>query len=155
MGSLVGAIEDELGYFEPYREESIVRKASRVVATLAVQRASADGLSEARSRQLRADLEALVDTRGGDGGWGWCASCRSNIGVTASVLIAVSEASDAGHAVHVRGIPWWWIRDYVRRETDVERPADPNRSRRPGGASELLESLDRRVDGLQAPGEER
>ena len=40
LGSLVGALDEELGYFKPYRLESNVRIASRVIATVAVQRAS-------------------------------------------------------------------------------------------------------------------
>ena len=49
QGSLVGALHEELKYFAPYPSgwwESNVRKASRVIATIAVQRTQADGLDE-------------------------------------------------------------------------------------------------------------
>ena len=75
QASLVGALDQELPFFEPYRWESNVRVASRIVATVAVQRASANGLSEGQRRQIGKDIEDLVRAQMYDGGWGWCRSC--------------------------------------------------------------------------------
>ena len=128
QGSLVGALDEELDYFRPYRRESIVRTASRVVATIAVQRATPDGLDEARTRQLEADLAKLGREQRWGGGWGWCFSCQDNLWVTGWVLIALGEARDAGHEVPEANLSQaaTLIRNYVNRQTDVERPADPN-----------------------------
>ncbi len=131
QGSLVGALEEELEYFRPYPSdwrESNVRKASRVIATIAVQRTQADGLDEAQVRQLNADLAVLVREQQYDGGWGWCESCSTNLWITGWVLVALGEARDAGHAVPDRDLTdaWQLIRSHVNRVTDVERPADPN-----------------------------
>ena len=128
QASLVGALEEELEYFKPYRWESNVRKASRVVATIAVQRTKVDGLDEAQTRQLEADLTALVDAQQWGGGWGWCPTCSTNVWVTAWVLIALGEARDAGHAVPDSELTsaWRMIRGHVYRVTDVQQPADPN-----------------------------
>ena len=128
QGSLVGALDEELDYFRPYRRESIVRTASRVVATIAVQRATPGGLDEARTRQLEADLAKLGREQRWGGGWGWCFSCHENLWVTGWVLIALGEARDAGHEVPEANLSQaaTLIRNYVNRQTDVERPADPN-----------------------------
>ena len=131
QGSLVGALEEELEYFAPYPSgwwESNVRKASRVIATIAVQRTQADGLDEAQVRQLNADLAVLVREQQYDGGWGWCKNCGTNLWITGWVLVALGEARDAGHVVPDRALTntWQLIRSHLNRETDVERPADPN-----------------------------
>ena len=131
QGSLVGALEEELEYFKPPPSrwwESNVRKASRVIATIAVQRTQADGLDEAQVRQLNADLAVLVREQQYDGGWGWCERCSTNLWITGWVLVALGEARDAGHAVPDRALTntWQLIRSHLNRETDVERPADPN-----------------------------
>ena len=128
QGSLVGALDEELDSFRPYRSESIVRTASRVIAAIAVQRATPDGLDKARTRQLEADLAKLGRERRGASGWGWCPSCPGDLWVTGWVLIALSEAADAGHAAPLNEL--WGaagrIWQYVHLRTDVERPADPN-----------------------------
>ena len=129
QASLVGALDQELPFFEPYRWESNVRVASRIVATVAVQRASANGLPEAQESQLRTDIDTLITYQNGDGGWGWCRSCHSSdLWVTGWALIALGEAGDAGYTVPeyqysqtVRLITY-----HVNRETDVERPANIN-----------------------------
>ena len=131
QGSLVGALHEELKYFAPYPSgwwESNVRKASRVIATIAVQRTQADGLDEAQMRQLNADLAVLVREQQYDGGWGWCKNCSTNLWITGWVLVALGEARDAGHVVPDRALTntWQLIRSHLNRETDVERPADPN-----------------------------
>ena len=131
QGSLVGALHEELKYFAPYPSgwwESNVRKASRVIATIAVQRTQADGLDEAQVRQLNADLAVLVREQQYDGGWGWCKNCSTNLWITGWVLVALGEARDAGHVVPDRALTntWQLIRSHLNRETDVERPADPN-----------------------------
>ncbi len=128
QGSLVGALDTELSHFSPYRYESSVRIASRVVATVAVRRANADGLTEAQKHQLQTDVTALIRTQRYDGAWGWCRGCRSNMWVSGWVLFALGEARDVGHHVpddvltRAAGL----IMDYMNRETDVERPANPN-----------------------------
>ncbi len=127
QGSLVGALDDELRHFKPYRYESTVRVASRVVAAVAVQRATPDGLDDAQQRQLDADVAKLINTQRYDG-WGWCPGCRTNLWVTAWVLIALGEARDTGHEVpdYVLDRAERPITNYVHRETDVEQPVDPN-----------------------------
>ena len=127
QGSLVGALDEELRYFKPSRYESTVRVASRVVAAVAVQRATPGGLDAAQQRQLEADVAKLTRL-GSYEGWGWCEGCEPDLWVTAWVLIALGEARDAGHEVSddVLEDGAWLITRYVHRETDVEQPADPN-----------------------------
>jgi len=98
--SLVGALDEELPAFEPRRWESNVRVASRIVATIAVGRASADGLTEGQEGQLIRDIRELVGNQHYDGGWAWCPTCfRTDVWVTAWVLIALGEARDEGYPV--------------------------------------------------------
>ena len=127
QGSLVGALDEELKHFKPYRYESTVRVASRVVATVAVQRAAPDGLDDAQQRQIEADVAKLTSL-GSYEGWSWCQGCPANLWVTGWVLTALGEARDAGHEVpdHVLERATWAITNHVNRDTDVERPADPN-----------------------------
>ena len=102
QASLVGALDEELVHFWPvYRWESNVRIASRIVATVAVKRASASGLTEEQERQTReGHRDARRVRRRYDGGWAWCRSCsRTDLWVTGWVLIALGEARDAGYAV--------------------------------------------------------
>ena len=134
QGSLVGALAEELKHFEPYKYESTVRIASRVVAAVGVQRATAGGLDAQSSDQLREDVRALVDSQtyvsgwSWGQGWGWCRSCAPDPIVTGWVLFALGEAREAGHDVpdHVIEGATTAIVGYSERETDVERPADPN-----------------------------
>ena len=130
QGSLVGALDEELRAFRPYTWESNERIASRIVATVAVSRASPNGLTEAQESQLRTDIESLAGAQNYDGGWAWCRECsRTNIWVTR--LGAARARGGAGRRVRrLRGTstraPWTSSREHVSRETDVERPADPN-----------------------------
>ena len=132
QGSLVGALDVELRHFAPPRDkkkEGYVSIASRVVATIAVQRASVRGLVYSQQRQLDADLAALVAGQRYDGGWPWCRTCsRSSLWVTAWVLIALGEARDAGHEVpdHTLAETSWMVTTYLLRPRDVEHPAEPN-----------------------------
>ena len=131
QGSLVGALDEELKYFAPYPSrwrESNVRKASRIIATVAVQRTKAGRLDEAQTSQLEADLRALVNAQHWRGGWGWCLSCDPDLWISGWVLIALGEARDAGHAVPDQALTnaWSGIRHELNSQTDVERPADPN-----------------------------
>ena len=129
QASLVGALDEELPFFEPYRWESNVRIASRIIATVAVQRASASGLTEGQEAQLRKDIDTLVRYQMYDGGWAWCGSCsRTDLWVTGWVLIALGEAKDAGYSVaaYQYSRTMRLITEFVNRETDVERPANPN-----------------------------
>ena len=128
QGSLVGALDEELKHFEPYRYESIVRVASRVVATVAVQRAV--GLSDAQTRQLQADVTKLIRLQRYDNGygWGWCESCRVNPICTGWVLIALGEARAAGRSApsDVLERASDLITRHINRQTDIERAANPN-----------------------------
>ncbi|MCY3886388.1 MAG: Ig-like domain-containing protein [Chloroflexi bacterium] len=128
QGSLVGALDTELSHFSPYRYESSVRIASRVVATVAVQRATGGGLTEAQKHQLQTDVTTLIGMQHYDGAWGWCRGCRSNLWVSGWVLFALGEARDAGRHVpdDVLTRAARLITSHVNRETDVERPANPN-----------------------------
>ena len=132
QASLVGAIEGELRYLRPpppwKGPEGYERIASRVIATVAVER-SKGSLTSAQSSQLRADLTALVSGQRYDGGWAWCRKhCRTNLWVTAWVLVALGEARDAGHAVpaHTLTNTSRLFTSHVNRWTDYERPPDPN-----------------------------
>ena len=129
QGSLVGALDEELPAFAPYTWESNERIASRIVATVAVSRASPNGLTEEHESQLRADIESLAGAQNYDGGWAWCRECSgTNIWVTGWVLLALEEARGAGYAVpeHEYSRSMDLITRHLSRETDVERPADPN-----------------------------
>ena len=128
QGSLVGDLDEELSAFEPHPWESNVRVASRLVATLAAERAGAGAPDAAQESRLRADIDRLVRAQHFDGGWGWCGECASNLWVTGWVLTALGEAQGAGYAVPEREyertarlIAW-----HIGRETDVERPANPS-----------------------------
>ena len=132
QGSLVGALDEELAYFAPYpsrwREYPNVRKASRIVASVAVQRATPGGLDEAQRAQLKADVASLLAEQQYSGWWGWCRSCERNVWVSGWVLQALGEARDAGHAVPEDALrrATQAITAYLDRATDVDRPADPN-----------------------------
>ena len=134
QGSLVGALDEELEYFKPYKYESTVRIASRVVAIVAAQRATAGGLDAAWEQQLRDDVQQLINRRtyvydwGYGQAWGWCLRCSPDPLVTGWVLLALGEARDAGHDLpdDVLDGAASAISSYLERQTDVERPADPN-----------------------------
>lgn len=129
QASLVGALDEELAHFRPYSWESNVSIASRIVATVAVQRGSASGLTDGQERQLAEDIDALVEAQMYDGGWAWCRTCyRSDVWVTGWVLIALGEARDAGYALpeYQYNRTTRFITEHVQRGTDVMRPADVN-----------------------------
>ena len=128
QGSLVGALDEELAHFKPYRYESVVRVASRVVAAVAVQRATLGGLDVAQRAQLDADVQTLLREQAYWGGWGWCQSCETNIWVTGWALIALGEARDTGATVPDDALAnaSRVVSQHVSRPTDVQSPADPN-----------------------------
>ena len=134
QGSLVGALDQELAHFKPYRYESTIRVASRVVAIVAAQRATAGGLDAAWEHQLREDVQQLINRQtyvydwGYGQAWGWCLRCSPDPLVTGWVLLALGEARDAGHDVPDDALSGATsvISSYLERETDVERPADAN-----------------------------
>ena len=133
QASLAGAIEGELDFFEPpppwqRRPEGYERIASRVIATIAVER-SKGRLTAGQAGQLRADLTELVSGQRYDGGWAWCRGyCETSLWVTAWVLVALGEAHDAGYAVpsHTLTNTNQLITSHVNRWTDYQRPPDPN-----------------------------
>ena len=128
QASLVGALGEELHRFSPQQGESNVRIASRIVATVAVQRATGSGLAEARAAQLRKDIDTLVRRQQG-GGWAWCDLCaRTDMWVTGWVLIALGEAGDAGYEIPQYAIDRTTrlISTFVERETDIEQPGSPD-----------------------------
>ena len=134
QGSLVGALDEELAHFKPYKYESTVRIASRVVAIVAAQRATPGGLDAAWELQLRDDVQQLINRRtyvydwGYGQAWGWCLRCSADPLVTGWVLLALGEARDAGHDLPDGTLDGATrvISSYLERQTDVERPADPN-----------------------------
>ena len=129
QASLVGALDLELPHLAPFKKESTVRVASRVVATIAVQRANAGGLTEEQQVQLKADLAYLANAQRYDGGWPWCRTCsESDLWVTGWVLIALGEAQGADHTVADYAVTRSarLIAGHVNRETDIDEPADPN-----------------------------
>ena len=133
QGALVGALTEELRFFAPpppWESEGNVRIASRVIATVAARRAEGRIDERPLPGQLTADIAKLVSGQRGDGGWAWCESysCKTNLWITAWVLIALSEAQDAG-AVVPRDLTEnasRLIAQHVHRRTDVAHPADPN-----------------------------
>ncbi len=131
QGSLVGALDDELGSFAPPpppRRESSVRIASRVIASTAVERGTAGGLSTGWQSQLRRDVTELISRQRYDGGWAWCQTCRTSLMCSGWVLIALGEARDAGYSVPDRVVTnaTQLITNHVHRRTDVQYPSDPN-----------------------------
>ena len=129
QASLVGALDLELPHLALFKKESTVRVASRVVATIAVQRVNAGGLTVEQQVQLKADLAYLANAQRYDGGWPWCRTCReSDLWVTGWVLIALGEAQGADHTVADYAVTRSarLIAGHVNRETDIEDPADPN-----------------------------
>ena len=134
QGSLVGTLDEELAHFKPYKYESTVRIPSRVVAIVAAQRATAGGLDAAWELQLRDDVQQLINRRtyvydwGYGQAWGWCLRCSADPLVTGWVLLALGEARDAGHDLPDGTLDGATrvISSYLERQTDVERPADPN-----------------------------
>ena len=129
QASLVGALDEELHAFTRHPWESNVRIASRIVATVAVQRGSANGLTEAQERQVAGDIERLVGQQRSDGGWAWCQYCRrTDLWVTGWVLIALGEARDAGYDVPPTRYDRTMrlITNFVQRPTDFMRPANVN-----------------------------
>ncbi len=130
QGSLVGTIADELHHFTPRRYEWSERVASRVIATVAAKRAEGGDLDPEHTKQLHADVAKLISWQRYDGGWAWCADCRTDLWITAWVLIALSEAEDGGALVpsDVAEDASDLISRHVHRRTDVISPADPNQN---------------------------
>ncbi|MEZ4502361.1 MAG: Ig-like domain-containing protein [Dehalococcoidia bacterium] len=126
QGSLVGLIEDELEAFEPQPFETADRTASRLMATVAVDRALGTS-SDVRTASIERDIASLLAARKAGGGWGWCRQCPVNERISAWVLIALGDASMAGHAGAggqgggVRSL----LLAYAGRSGDVEDPIDP------------------------------
>ena len=126
QGSLVGLIEDELDAFRPRPFETADYVASRLIATVAVDRALGAS-SDVRRASIERDITALLAARKPGGGWGWCQQCRVNERITAWVLVALGDASAAGHAGAggqgggVRAL----LLTYAGRAGDVENPIDP------------------------------
>ncbi len=130
QASLVGLLKGELYLFisRQSRNESTVTIASRIIATIAAQRASGVGFSEDHSAQIRWDVRQLI-ARQRSGGWSWCQPCtRVNHWVSAWVLVALGEAQAAGFDVPAYSFrrALGWIDEYLTRETDAEKPPDPN-----------------------------
>ena len=129
QASLVDALDAELRHFLPPRSgESNVRIASRIVATVAVQRTNAIGLTDAQELQLQSDITTLIRTQRRDG-WGWCRTCNTaSPWITAWVLVAFAEAREAGHSFS----GYWYdeaarlVMGYLTREPEVTDPSDPN-----------------------------
>ncbi len=129
--SLVGAMKNELAHLQPSpsQVESIVRVASRVVATIAVQRTRPEELMVAQMHQLRTDLATLTKRQRVDGSWTWCHSCTgTNMWVTGWMLFALAEAREAGHS-----IPQFHfdeavsqVANFVEHNIGTVQPPDPN-----------------------------
>ena len=129
QASLVGALDEELGFFTRHPWESNVRIASRIVASIAVQRGSANGLTEAQARQVVGDIERLVGQQRSDGGWAWCQYCRrTDLWVTGWVLIALGEARDASYDIPLTRYDRTMrlVTNFVQRPTDFMHPANVN-----------------------------
>ena len=127
QASLVGALDAELGHFlPPHSWESNVRIASRIVAMVAVQRAS--GLTSAQERLLQSDITTLGQSRRYDG-WAWCRTCyTASPWVSGWILLALAEAREAGHKIPTRTSSQAveWITYRLNREPDAADPPDPN-----------------------------
>ena len=128
QASLVGLLNGELHHFRPRRNESNVAVASRLVATIAAQRASGTGFSESQSAQTRSDIWRLIASQQPDG-WSWCQPCsRVDYWISGWVLFALGEAQAEGFDVPADSLRWvrQSIGDYLNRETDAESPPNPN-----------------------------
>jgi hypothetical protein len=128
QASLVGPLDAELEHFRPRPRESYVRVASRLVASIAVWRANASGLTEAQRSQIDRDVSILL--RGGRyGRWAWCQSCPpTGMWVTGWAMIALGEVAKAGYAV-----PEEWLERaeqnvaaQLDRDNDVSKPPNPD-----------------------------
>ncbi len=130
QGSLVGALDEELDYFKPYLRwtEWPVRIASRVIASVAVERATPDGLDQTERAQLTADVRKLLGEQEHHGWWSWCGVCEQDAWVSGWVLLALGEARDTAETVPDGALSWATraVTEYLDRTTDVERPADAN-----------------------------
>ncbi len=130
QGSLVGALDEELDYFKPYLRwtEWPVRIASRVIASVAVERATPDGLDQTERAQLTADVRTLVGEQEYHGWWSWCGVCEQDAWVSGWVLLALGEARDTAETVPDGALSRATraVTEYLDRTTDVERPADAN-----------------------------
>ena len=128
QASLVGALDSELEHFNPRPRESYVRVASRLMASTAVLRASALGLTDVQRSQLDMDVRTLL--RGGRyGRWAWCQSCPpTGMWVTGWAMIALGEVAKAGYAVPEEQLERavQYVAAQLDRDTDVSEPPNPD-----------------------------
>ncbi|PKN81409.1 MAG: hypothetical protein CVU47_06860 [Chloroflexi bacterium HGW-Chloroflexi-9] len=126
QGSLIGSLQSELVRLAPQERESVVRTASRLLATLAARQA--DGVQgDALLVGVEGDLRRLQAAQRIDGGWGWCQTCPSDVTITSWVLVALGAARDAGAenaAFGEAAVPL--LRQYLEQRPDAQAPADPN-----------------------------
>ena len=128
QASIVGALESELSELTAFDEESTVRTASRVIATIGARQAKGYEGDDVFA-PVEDDLRRLQAIQRGDSGWGYCARyCSTDPVVTAWVLTAFGDAIDAGwdspNVQWRQGITS--IRDHLDRVSDVANPIDPN-----------------------------
>jgi uncharacterized protein YfaS (alpha-2-macroglobulin family) len=127
--ALVGSMAGELKTFDPLPLEGAERVASRLIASLGVNRAERTaGSSSVSDQRVASDLAGLVGRQRPDGGWAWCDDplCVTDPNVTGWVLLALGEARrdglayDSGVAARAAA----YVTGYVNRVTDVASSAD-------------------------------
>ncbi len=125
QASLAGSLGEELTHLAPQPYETVERKASRVVATIAAHRAAGGSVVD---DQVRSDVAALVGLQHVDGGWGWCADCDSSPAMSAWVLVALGDAQAAGVNVNADAVArgQTYVSSQAGQASDVADPMSPN-----------------------------
>ncbi|MGE0600120.1 MAG: Ig-like domain-containing protein [Dehalococcoidia bacterium] len=131
QSALAGSMAEELTAFAPRPYESIIDRASRLIATVGVARAErSSGGDDSRRGRIETDLAGLISAQRPDGGWAWCYDprCESDPYVTAFVLLALGEARHDGRTFDASGLPRAnsYLSEFINRTADVLKPVDPN-----------------------------
>jgi uncharacterized protein YfaS (alpha-2-macroglobulin family) len=133
--SLASASVEGLSYLEHFPYECVEQTVSRFLPNVLTYRALNE-LNLARP-ELEAKLQELVGTglqrlynqQNPDGGWGWWANQRSELNVSAYVVLGLVEARDAGFSVDARvlsdGIAY--LRQNLMQTTRINASSPANR----------------------------
>jgi len=103
--SLAASMTDGLSYLEHYPYECVEQTVSKFLPNVLTMKAlQAAGLSDAAlesklTEQVSLALQRLKAWQNADGGWGWWKAQRSDVQVSAYVVLGVLEAKEAGFTV--------------------------------------------------------
>jgi uncharacterized protein YfaS (alpha-2-macroglobulin family) len=98
-------LQSALGAEYPEEIWSVDQLVSYVLPALASQEAlkSAGALSAEDAARLDANItdavQQIISFQNGDGGWGWCRGCKSDVYESSYALMALQMAQDAGYTV--------------------------------------------------------